>query len=408
MFIKKLKYIYLILLLVSLAITQGGCANRNARSSSHYVKVPHYYPATRYAVCGSVARQWAAKMPSSKSSGWLFSEDFGRILVMDVFAWTAGYAYSLVVELPVSLVADTVLLPKDIQRVRDYKSGEDFFFASLLGDNWPISVESLRTHYHWKNCDPLIQRFLEKQDAIHRKEKILSLIAAGAGLEYIAAIDDLDADMAQNIMTQVEVEHPMRFGTLNTLARNPLIPEEIMIQIMLADPYDRWSPSPLESLIDNPSVTPKVLNALADNIEKPSLLVRVARHKSTAPETLDRIAQRNIVSVNRVIAVNPSIRPETLKRIAERSSNDPELAALLATNPKTPSEMLHRIVEDVSDPLQGKWILRDVGLHPAANDETLRLILKTCDKLDRHPAARDAKEVIDEARGIASKRLSRE
>ena len=391
-----------------MAVTQGGCANRNARSSSGYVKVPHIYPATRYAVRGSVARQWAAKMPSSESSGWLFPSDLGRTLVMDVFAWSAGYIYSLVIELPASLVADTVLLPMDMQRIKAYEAGKDLFTGALLGDDWPVPVEIFRTHYHWKNCDPVIQRFLQSQKIPHRREKILSLIAAGVGLEYIAASVDLDAEMAEKIMEQVAVEHPVRFGTLNTLAGNPLTPEDVMIAIVRAGPYDRWSPSPIERLIDNPSVTPEVLNALAETIENPSLLVRVARHKSTSPETLDRIAQRNIVRVNRVIAGNPSIHLETLERIAELSSKDQNLDAALATNLKTPSGMLHRIVKDVSDPLLGKWILRDVSLHPAATDETLRLILKTCDKLERHPAARAAKEVIDEARNTASKRLSRE
>ena len=408
-FFKRVKHIYLLLLLVCMVITQGGCANRNARSAKPYNTVPHVYPATRYAVRGGVARQWVARMPPGKSSGyWLLPEDFGRILVRDIFVWTVGYAYSIVIELPVSLVVDTMLLPKDMRRVKAFAAGEDLFAVALLGDKWPVPAETLRDHYHWKNCDPLINRLLQSRQTSCRREKIMCLIEAGAGLEYIAAIDDLDAEMAARLMDQVAVEHPARFGTLNTLAGNPRTPAGVMLSIIKGGPYGNWSPSPIERLISNPSVTPEVLDALADAIQKPSLLVRVARHKSTSPATLARIAQRNIAAVNRVIADNPSIDLKTLESLATLSPGDAELDAALATNPVTPSGILHRIVKRVSDPLLGKYILRDVSLHAAATEETLEIVLEACDKLEQHPVAPDVKEIIDEARNNASKRLRRE
>jgi len=392
-----------------MAITQGGCANRNARSAKPYTTIPHLYPATRYVVRGGVARHWMEKVPPSKSSGyWLLPPDLLQIMVKETLAGAAGYIYSIIIELPISLVGDTVLMPQDMHRVQDYEAGEDLFADVLFGDNWPVPAETLRTHYHWKNCDPLIRRFLESQETLHRRKKILCLIEAGAGLEYIAASDELDAEMAARLVEQVAGDNSVRFTTLNLLAKNPLTPETVMLAIIKAGPYERWSPSPIEGLIDNPSVTPEVLASLAEAAEDPVVLIKVVRHKSTSPSTLDRIAQRNILEVNRIIAKNPRADLETLESIAAFSPGDPELDAALATNPKTPSDILHRIVEDVSDPLLGKWILRDVSLHHSASVETLKLVLKTCDKLEQHPAARDAKEIIDEARNNASKRLNHE
>ncbi len=406
---RRAKHIYLLLLLFCAAITLGGCATRNARSSKPYTDKPLLYPATLYAFRGEVAAQWCDKLvPESKNSGWLLPDDILQKLLLELGVGAVGYTYSLVVEVPIALVADTVFLPLDIRRMKAFDAGEDAFGGALFGDDWPVPADTLRTHYRWKNCSPLIRCLLESRDIPHRREKILCLIEAGAGLEYIAAFDELDPEMAARIMEQVAVEHPMRFGTLNRLAQNPLTPEDVMIAIVRAGPYSNWAPSPMEEMIDNPSVSSAVLDALAEAIEKPTLLIRVARHQSTSPATLDHIAQRNIARVNRIIAANPSAQLQTLTAIATFSPNDPQIDAALAANPGTPPDMLHRIVKNVSDPLLGKWILRDVSLHPAATDETLTLILETCDALDRHPAAWDAKPAIDEARKTAAKRINRE
>ncbi len=406
---RKVRRIYLLLLLFCSVITCGGCATRNARSSSRYTTTPHSYPATRYALRGEVAAQWCDELvPESKSSGWLFPDDLLQRLLLEFGVGALGYTYSLIVEVPISLVTDTVLLPLDIRRIRAFAADEEIFARALFGEEWPVSAETLRAHYHGNNCGPLIQRLLGNQDIPHRREKILCLIKAGVGLEQIAAYDELDAEMAENIMAQVAVEHPMRFGTLNILARNPLTPADVMIAIARAGPYSKWSPSPMDQMLDNPSISSEVLDALSEAVESPSLLIRVARHHSTSPATLDRIAQRNIAGVNRVIAAHPSARLQTLTAIAAFSPNDPEIDAALAENPGTLPEMLHRIVKNVSHPLLGKWILRDVSLHPAANDEIWMLILEACDRLDQHPAAREARDVIDETRKIASERINRE
>ncbi len=406
---RKVRRIYLLLFLLCSVITCGGCATKNARSSSQYKTTPHSYPATRYALRGEIAAQWCDKLvPESKHSGWLLPDDLLQSLLLELGVGALGYTYSLVFEVPISLVTDTVLLPMDIRSIRAFAAGEKHFSSALFGEDWPVSAETLRANYYWKNCNPLILRLLENQDIPHRREKILCLIEAGVGLEHIAAFDELDGEMAANIMAQVAVEHPMRFGTLNRLARNPLTPSDVLIAIVQAGPYSNWSPSPLEEMIGNPSVSSEVLDALSEAVEKPSLLIRVARHQSTSPATLDRMAQRNTAKVNSIIAANPSARLQTLKTIAALSPNDSEIDAALAENPGTLPEMLNRVVKNVSHPLFGKWILRDVSRHPAAKDETLMLVLEACDRLDQHPAAHDARDVIKEARKIASERINRE
>jgi uncharacterized protein YceK/LysM repeat protein len=406
MLASKVKYIYLFLLILCTAITLGGFANRNARSSEPYTVKPLIYPATLYALRGDVATEWCNKLvPKSKNSGWLFSDDLIEKLFLNFGVGLVGYVYSLVIEVPISLIADTVLLPKDIRQVKMFDAGENVFENALFGNDWPVTPETLRANYRSKNCDPLIQRLLKDKKISYRRQKILCLIEAGVGLDYIASFDELDTEMAERIMTQVVVDHPTRFGALNRLAKNPLTPPNVMIEIIQADPYEDWSHSPLEGIINNPAVSPEVLEALAKTVEKPAILIKVAQHQSISPETLDKIAQRNIVSVNRIIAANPGTHLQTLITIAAFSPNDPEIDAALAVNPKTLPEMLHQIVKNVSNPLLGKWILKDVSLHPATTDETLRLILKTCDTLDQHPAAWDAKDVIEEARQNASKRI---
>lgn len=399
--------VYLLLLLASMAISSGGWANRHARSSRPYTNEPRVYPATRFALRGRVAAGWSRKLvPESKNSGWLFPEDLPKELFLKLGVFTAGYVYSLAIEVPAALITDTVLLPLDIRRIQAFQAGEEAFAGALLGDDWPVSDETLRAHYRRKNCDPLIQRLLKNQEIPHRREKILGLVGAGVGLEYIAAVEDLDPDMASRIKDQVVGEQPPRCGALNGLAQNPLTPADVMIAIARAGPYD-CAPSPMEGLISNPSVSPEVLDALAEAETEASILVGVARHPSTSPGTLDRIAQRYIARVNRVIAANPLARLETLAAMVAHSPNDPDLDMELATNPVTSPEMLHHIVERVSHPSMGKWILRDVSQHPATTSETLRLILETCDELDRQPAAPDARDVIEEARNTALGRLNR-
>jgi hypothetical protein len=399
--------VYSVLMLASMAISSGGWANRNARSSKPYTNEPRVYPATRFALGGRVAAQWSRKLvPESKSSGWLLPDDLPQQLLLEFGVGMVGYIYSLAIEVPAALLVDTVLLPLDLRRITAYRAGEETFAEALFGDDWPVSEETLQAHYRWKNCDPLIQRLLENQEIPHRREKILGLIGAGVGLEYIAAVQDLDPDMASRIMAHISVEHPPHCGTLNGLAQNPRTPTEVMTAIAGAGPYE-CSPSPMEGLISNPSVSPEVLEALADAESEPSILEGVARNPATSPATLDGIAQRNIERVNRVIAANPSARLETLVAMAARSPNDPELDQALAANPGTSPELLHHIVERVFHPLMGKWILRDVSLHPATTNETLLLVLETCEELDRHPAAHDARDVIDEARKNALERIGR-
>jgi hypothetical protein len=268
------------------------------------------------------------RLPKSKSSGWILPDDITEQLAMEISTLAVGYIYSLVIEVPISIVADTIMLPIDLRRLKTFNSGAVVFDRALFGDGWPVKAEILKTHYHYQNCDPLIRRFLQNPGTPNHYDKILCLIDAGVGLAYIAGYDALDNEMA------------------------------------------------------------------------------VARHSATTPETLDRIAKRGFKQVNRVIADNPSISALTIELMAAISLADPEFDAALSANPATPPTILHRIIEDVSHPLIGKYILRDVSRHPAASHETLKLLLNKCDELEHHPAAFNAKDVIEEARQTASTRLN--
>lgn len=122
------------------------------------------YPATRYALRGEVAAQWCEKLvPESKNSGWLFPDDLLQKLLLELGVGTVGYTYSLVIEVPIALVADTVLLPLDIRRMRTFDTGEDVFADALIG-KWILRDVSL----HPAATDETLMLILETCDALDR------------------------------------------------------------------------------------------------------------------------------------------------------------------------------------------------------------------------------------------------
>jgi WD40 repeat protein len=70
-------------------------------------------------------------------------------------------------------------------------------------------------------------------------------------------------------------------------------------------------------------------------------LDRLARSKTTPPETLDALAEDPSWGIRASVAMNPSISEETIRKLAEQS----DVHANLLVHPKCPSDVLAKIVE---------------------------------------------------------------
>ena len=102
------------LIVLALLFLPFGCATRRARLDESYASRPHLYPATRYAANGKVVDDAMDAVGFKYASGWLLPGNLTEGLALEV----VFSLYSLVVEIPASVITDTALLPYDICKRR--------------------------------------------------------------------------------------------------------------------------------------------------------------------------------------------------------------------------------------------------------------------------------------------------
>jgi len=96
-----------------------------------------------------------------------------------------------------------------------------------------------------------------------------------------------------------------------------------------------------QMIIAVPDISPEVLNLLADDSDR-DLNYRIATHKSSPPDALDKIVDKDLKARNYGVAVlaaeNPNMRPETLRTLA--GALPANYMGAVAQNPNTPVDVL--------------------------------------------------------------------
>ncbi len=394
----------------ALVLTGGGCATRQARRTPEYVWDPRAYPATQYAAGGGVVGQAMDAVGFEYSSGWLIPDN----LIQGMLLSAVFYGYSLVVEVPISVVTDTAALPYDLRRAAAFREAERFYRVALLGDGWPETAETLRARHVPIASDRVVREFVARPDTPESPAKLRALAEAGLGLELVVGSPHVDADLALRILDRAEPagtdwprwtvdpdlaqatrlragQHAGRTydGTPDyrrmsfarflrgQLIRNPDLPADALLRVLAAsepeamDPLLRllaetaYPPDTFQALrlqgdpgvrmavAANPHVPPAQLAALAGHAaDDPRLRLRVARHPQTDADVLDRLSRSDDPEVRRALASNPSLSAGLLARLAEDADDDPALGAQVAAHPHARLETLARLVE-FEDPTVG-------------------------------------------------------
>jgi len=96
-----------------------------------------------------------------------------------------------------------------------------------------------------------------------------------------------------------------------------------------------------QMIIAVPDISPEVLNLLADDSDR-DLNYRIATHKRSPPDALDKIVDKDLKARNYGVAVlaaeNPNMRPETLRTLAGALPEN--YMGAVAQNPNTPVDVL--------------------------------------------------------------------
>jgi len=395
----KLKATYLALLVVCVVMTFGGCANRNARSAESYTSSPHLYPATRYALRGEVAQHWVDRVPPSQSSGyWLFPSDFMKVLVMEILAGTTGYVYSVVVEVPISLAVDTVLIPMDVKQTRAFKRRSDYFTEALLGEEWPVSPETLRQYYQPGIGDEPIRELVERPASPHYRARIETLAEAGIGLLILANSPAMDNELGMRLVERARSPDQPTFLVFYQLVTNPATPVATLLTVARTD-----NPGILgvhRYLAEDSRSTPEILVALLDAPEerehgypmpeREALLWRAVGHPAHTPDSLQRYAEKG-GALSQMVARHPSATAPVLETVLERAieARSYYVAEPVSVHPQATATLLHRLVAGLIGPMVEETpetlnaddlfslsgFLYNVSSHPAADRRTLDVVL---------------------------------
>lgn len=390
------------LIVLALLFLPFGCATRHARLDERYASRPHLYPATRYAANGKVVDDTMDAVGFKYASGWLLPGNLMEGLALEV----VFSLYSLVVEIPASVITDTALLPYDICKRREFKEGDAAFQNALLGDAWPVSSHSLREWHVPISSDRIIRMFVEQTDTPEAKAKTRALIDAGLCLELVAKSPLLDAELVGKLLEKADglgTDLPEKtvdpdlsrvlayragqaagrsygsvpdYGTLafsgflrQQLVRNAALPPDALISVVMSSDGSEnpsalallsetaFPPGTFEALIRdgdgeirkavaaNPHAPPNLLASLGDLAsQNAALAVVVAGNPKTAVLALEKLSRSDDPVILRALARNPELSTALLGCLASRASDDIPLAVLIAKHPNTDLETLATLV----------------------------------------------------------------
>ena len=135
-------------------------------------------------------------------------------------------------EVPAALVIDTLAYPFDRYAVSRFKAGPGIFENTLFSETESAHAEpeTLRRHYWPTACDPIIKRFLARQEMLTgQRAKIMLLIEAGAGLPVLAEQALLDNEAAAALFSAAATMAEVRGKLLARIDDRELIAQRAMI-----------------------------------------------------------------------------------------------------------------------------------------------------------------------------------
>lgn len=370
--------------ILSLGLTGGGCANKNARRHYDYVSQPHSYPAVRYCARGRVVDDALNAIDFKYESGWLMPGNLLQGLVLTGFF----SMYSVVVELPVSAIVDTALLPYDWHRLREGNAGIKAYHMALLGDHWPVEDDYFDKHYVVLGSERAIDDFVAKgEDVAHAREKTERLIDAGYGLESLARSPLLTVDLAEKLIDKgsewpvwtvdSQLDRVLDYRAFQQSGRTiGGIPD-----------YMRWSFADFlrMQVILNEQVNPDVLIAVAHASQPPARehLLHLMTGVNYPPETFRTLFTKAPADLRAKAASNTNAPPETLSFLAGHRGSDLAAELAMSSNPRTERSILASLAR--SDDIA---VLEALAKNPALDGELLHQLALRCDDPEMRPLAR--------------------
>ena len=292
--------ILVVFFVVAFLVTGGGVAVHKARKHHKYQELPRPYPATRM---------------NFGNPDWPVKEG-GDILNFDSLI---SYVI-LPVDLPISLVTDTVLLPLDLYRWRQQVVNMEYVSNALYSANMPTADEFKR-HYTPTYSLYVVHNYLCQPPEKVSQELLGMLFDAGVSSSLLCSSSRLDEDFARRLADRILTEANSTESLLllvqnknlsdDTLRRLAGLNNEHLLPFVAG--HERASPDLLRNLARNPSLAepiarnrsapPDVLSGLADNPKNVDLLVQ---NNSTTPDVLLKMLPTVPVSRLNTIVGHPN------------------------------------------------------------------------------------------------------
>ncbi len=301
----------LMLLLGLLGVS--GCASLQSRERPAYRSRPHLYPSTTQDFNEN-------DLPWSMNLGPALGYNDG----------TDCMPCCLPLDLPFSLVTDTVLLPYDLYWYRRYR----FCFNAIYSAPTPTLVKFHRT-YDSRFGDMVYVSTLAAMPAPLRQEKLLFLARSGISAARIGGSRLVNAEVAQALI-------------------------------------DQGSVLGIRALAGNSATPAAILQQLAD---RSLSLVELAANTNAPPALLEQLSQTNNPAIHQALCSNPSSSDSILQPLAAR---DPDLAILVLRNHQAPSNALITACNTIISryiPHTTTGGLNEVAECPAAPSSLLESIL---------------------------------
>lgn len=338
---------------VGVMLPMSGCSSLSVRQTKRYRQRPYVYPATIDPDFSGFKPTQAIldEFPPLMTSGFLMPEPNCTVetCVFGPPICIGGLAAYILIDKPIAVVADTIMLPYDIHRVTRHNRIDRFWKRlsdkALVDD---VTVDDLRYHYALPSGERYLRAYLSGEQV--SRDVLLKMITAETGLSWIAASPHLDTDLARWLLETGAGTDQIK----SALAKNPVTPDAILSE--LPPPYD-------DSIIRNQNASAGTLTPIADRTGNYRMLEIMARHPAVDAGLLHTIAGRLMAlhpSSLPLIARHPRADETLLRQLADMDNIDVRQA--LAENPAVPDSVLVALLAEPDD-RTARAVLR----HPQAS-----------------------------------------
>ncbi len=359
--------IKIVLLLAILCVWCCGCASLTVRKADLYQQEPYLYPAT----VDHESRGLAPLVAFNKELPPLINiYGSSRICHPETCliappAFVGGLAAYVLIDRPVAIVSDTLMLPYDMSRIRKHNRLVAYWESLFDGDQ--PDHATMQQNYIPLSIDPYIERYLSRDHV--DQGLLLDMIDAGVALHLIAANKHLDKKTFERLIAAAG----NRQEIIETLSRNEALQKEMVIRLSRV-PISRQISL---HLAKHPNTDEEAMLYLADHTSIQGFL---ARYPATPAAALAKLPDTH----DYAIAQHPNAAKKTLQRIAAKTDRALTLASIaghqnadqelleklyqtghlpvwrtLSENPRTPPHILGKLIHKADDALLQNLARRD-------------------------------------------------